>query len=203
MSKSYHHGDLRQALIDATLKLLKTKPADQVSVADAARELGVSSGAPYRHFKDRDALLAEVAAIGFDRLAARMALELDPVEAGSIDSVVAVGRAYIAFSAENPDLFQVMWGSARLKEGHDVAAAAGERCYRRFIETLSAAMAANGFRDCDPTGFGAPLWTMVHGYASLVIAENKMLDRDPDVICAQVTAATRAYFSGMRDRPSD
>lgn len=198
LNKRYHHGDLRQALIDKTLKLLKKKPADQVSVADVARAVGVSSGAPYRHFKDRDALLAEVAAIGFDRLRERMEVEMAPYPLGEIDRVIAAGYAYIRFSAENPDLFDAMWGSARIKENYPVASEAGGLCYGSFIETLSRAMAAHGFGDRDPVAFGAPLWTMVHGYASLVIAGTKMLDSDPDAIRAQLSEATYAYFQGRR-----
>ncbi|MEM1419339.1 MAG: TetR/AcrR family transcriptional regulator [Pseudomonadota bacterium] len=197
MSKTYHHGDLRQALIAETLKLLKLKPAEQVSVADAARELGVSSGAPYRHFKDRDALLAEVAAIGFDSLRDRMNREMDPFDPGDIDRIVAGGCGYIFFSVENPELFHVMWGAARLKDAHEVAQKSGERCYRNFIENLARVMAAKGFDSREPTVFGTPLWTMVHGFASLVIAENRMLDRDPASIRRQVADATHAYFRGM------
>lgn len=202
MSKAYHHGDLRDALIAEALGQLRDRPADAVSVADAARALGVSSGAPYRHFKDRDTLLAHLAAAGFDRLRARMEEAAAEEPAGSIDRIVALGCAYIAFSAENPNLFHLMWSAPQLAVDTDVARLSGKACYAGFIEALAQSMAANGFADRAADAFGAPLWTMVHGYASLVIGRAPALDGDPSAIRAQVSAATHAYFGGMAAQPA-
>lgn len=201
MSKPYHHGDLAQALIAATLDLLETTPADRITVADAARALGVSSGAPFRHFKDRDALLAHVAAVGFDRLRDRTTTAFEQHPIGSIDRIVAGGFAYVTFSAENPNLFNLMWGAARHGGDAQAARTSGEACYRNFIENLQATMRAEGFSEHDPRAFGAPLWTMVHGYADLVVGANEMLDREPSAMFGQIKRATHAYFAGMADRP--
>lgn len=198
MTKPYHHGELPKALVDATLRLLETTSADKITVADAARALGVSSGAPFRHFKDRDALMAHVAAVGFDRLRERMNHAFSEHTHGSIDRIVAGGLAYIFFSAEHPSLFELMWGAARQDDETDVARIAGDAAYRTFIDNLQATMVAEGVSERDPRAFGAPLWAMVHGYAHLLIGANRMLDRDPEVLTVQVKAATFAYFTGRR-----
>ncbi len=187
-----------RALVAAILERLDDAPADQISVADAARAVGVSSGAPYRHFKGRDTLLAHVAAVGFDRMRRRIDAAMAAHPEGSIERIVAGGCAYIAFSIENVALFHLMWGAKHLETDSDVAEVSGRRCYASFIDTLSRAMTAAGFGDRDPHAFGAPLWTMVHGYASLAIGKNPMLNADADAIAAQVEAATHAYFRGMR-----
>lgn len=167
-------------------------------MADAARALGVSSGAPFRHFKDRGVLMANVAAIGFDRLKARMSQAYERHPPGSLERIIAGGCAYIEFSAENPNLFKLMWGETRHDGDETVARTSGEASYLNFIDNLHETMRAEGFGDRDPREFGAPLWTMVHGYADLVVGANRMLDRDPAAISRQVSAATFAYFEGQR-----
>lgn len=196
VTKAYHHGDLRQALIDTTYQLLTQIPVEQFTVADAARAAGVSSGAPYRHFKDKDELLAHVAALGFDELSARMASAMAGHPVGSIDRTIACGCSYVEFSAQRPEAFHLMWGATRPHSSSGVARTSGEKCYRAFIENLAETMAAHGLGDRDPRAFGAPLWALVHGYAALLVGRNEMLNPDMDTIRGRIAAVTRAYFEG-------
>ncbi|MCA9610340.1 MAG: TetR/AcrR family transcriptional regulator, partial [Myxococcales bacterium] len=104
---SYHHGDLRQALIDASLALIEEGGVQALSLRKAARRAGVSPGAPYHHFPSRSALLAALSIEGFTRLHAK----LDEVRAccdGPEARLGACGRAYIAFAREHPAYFRVM-----------------------------------------------------------------------------------------------
>lgn len=192
----YHHGDLRAALIAAAMKIITEKRVEEFSVADAARAAGVSSGAPYRHFKDRDDLLAHVAAAGFEELAARTAAASAAHPKGSIDSVIASGCAYVDFVSGRPELFHLMWGAQRPNMANDVACATCSRCHDGFIAELTEVMKAQGLGNLDPAEFGAPLWAMVHGFASLLIGQNEKLNLDSEALHQTIAVATRAYFAG-------
>lgn len=194
--RAYHHGDLKSALIAATIELIREKRLEDVSVADAARRAGVSSGAPYRHFKDRDVLIAHVAAEGFRRLAEAERDACLSHPSGSIDRLIALGCAYTEFGADNPELFHLMWSAARHEDAVDVAREAGVDSYSAFIDELTGIMAARGLGARDPHDFGAPLWAMVHGFAGLLIVNPSVLDTDREAVRRRIAAATRAYFIG-------
>lgn len=199
----YHHGDLRSALIEATLHMMGERRVEEITVADAARAAGVSSGAPYRHFPDRDDFLAHVAATGFDKLRQAMEDAVAKHKPGSIESIVALGCAYTEFGASRPELFHLMWGATRTHQSNDVAQQSGFHCYQVFIGALSATMEAQSIAGRSPQEFGAPLWAMVHGFAGLLIGKSPMLDAGMDAIRARIDEATRAYFAGIGQHPSD
>ncbi|MEM7667801.1 MAG: TetR-like C-terminal domain-containing protein [Pseudomonadota bacterium] len=194
--RSYHHGDLKAALIQATIDLIGDRRVEDVSVADAARAARVSSGAPYRHFKDREELLAHVAAEGFRQLNEIKVAAFKEHSEASVESLIAGGCAYTEFGADNPELFHLMWSSARINESTDVARTAGEEAYMGFISQLTGIMYAQGLSHLDPHHFGAPLWAMVHGFASLLIGKPAMLDSDRQAIRDRISDATWAYFRG-------
>lgn len=198
--RSYHHGDLKAALIDATIDLIRTRRVEEVSVADAARAAGVSSGAPYRHFKDRNELLAHVAAEGFRRMNAAKDAGFKTHPRDTVESLIAGGWNYTEFGADNPELFHLMWSAARHEDTVDVARVAGQAAYLGFIEELTGIMQARGLGHLDPHKFGAPLWAMVHGFASLMIGKARMLDPERDAIREQITKATWAYFIGTESK---
>jgi AcrR family transcriptional regulator len=195
---AYHHGDLRMALIEAATRLIRAKRVETFTVAEAARAAGVSSGAPYRHFADRDALLDAVAAAGFARLKDETDAAMAAHPPGSIEGLIAGGCAYVAFGASEPELFHLMWGATRPHAEGGLAHQTGARCYASFIDQLSAIMQAQGLGARDPHDFGAPLWGMVHGFASLLIGRNPMLGADLAEVQAKIGRATRAYFAGAR-----
>ncbi|MEM8663911.1 MAG: TetR/AcrR family transcriptional regulator [Pseudomonadota bacterium] len=194
--RGYHHGDLRAALINATIGLMREKRVEEVSVADAARAAGVSSGAPYRHFKDREELLAHVAAEGFRQLAACKQEAFDQHPPGSVERLIAGGCAYTDFGADNPELFHLMWSAARSEDTIDVARCAGEDTYRQFIGELSEIIAAQDLGERDPRAFGAPLWAMVHGFASLLIGKPRALG-DRQYVRERIAEGTWAYMRGQ------
>lgn len=106
---SYHHGHLRQALIEAGLDVLKGSSAQDLSLRDLARRTGVSANAVYRHFDSKEALLAALAAEGFRRLQAVQAQAV----AGQPDADAGLrvaGRAYVQFAIDHPALFRLMYG---------------------------------------------------------------------------------------------
>lgn len=192
----YHHGDLRAALIEAATRLVSENRVETFSVADAARAAGVSSGAPYRHFADRDDLLDHVAAAGFERLAAQSQAAMAARPRGSLDAVIEGGWAYVAFAAENPELFHLMWSAARPHGPAHAARETGQRCHANFIETFTEVMTAQGFGHLEPHAFSVPLWAMVHGFASLMLGPAENAPREPQAIRAMIDVAVRAYFAG-------
>jgi AcrR family transcriptional regulator len=173
---AYHHGDLRNALVASAVRLIEAGGPGEFSLREAAREVGVSANAAYRHFDDKSALMTAVAADGFARLARRMqramasAAARKTAEPASIARFKAVGRAYVEFSAAHPEIFRVMfgeWGSAcRGAEAGDPAVETPWTLLGRALDAL----VADGFL-CPGRREGAELkaWTVVHGFASLTL----------------------------------
>lgn len=107
--RAYHHGNLRQALIDAALSLAAEGGPDHVTMREAARRAGVSSGAPFRHFADRTALMTAVAEEAMSRLREAISRALAAVGEGDPRAALrAMGRAYLAWARENPTHFQII-----------------------------------------------------------------------------------------------
>jgi len=107
---TYHHGDLRSALIDTALELIAEEGVHGFSVAEAARRSGVSISAPYRHFADRDALLAAVAVRAYEELLGRFTAAISAQRAPA-DQLAAASAAYVRFAAERRAMFEVLFGA--------------------------------------------------------------------------------------------
>lgn len=152
---------MREALIEAATALLREGGAEALSLRAAARRAGVSAMAPYRHFADKEALLAAVAAHGFTLLAARLA-EADAAP-DPADALVAQGAAYVRFACEDPARFRLMFGAAQPAGYPDLHAAAGTA--HAMLAQRVASLAADGGRD-DLT---LACWALVHGLASLLV----------------------------------
>jgi AcrR family transcriptional regulator len=162
---TYHHGDLRDALVRAARTILEKQGLAALSLRGAARAAGVSPAAPYHHFLDKHALLDAVAAQGFDALTSamdkRMAKQKDP--SARLD---ASGVGYVGFALENPALFRLMFGG----DGQQSSASAPLIDARdRAYGVLQAAVAKT-----TPEGVADPfvclrLWAQVHGIATLIL----------------------------------
>lgn len=139
---TYHHGDLRAAVLSAAWKMIEKEGLEGLSVREAARRAGVSHNAPYRHFAGREALLAALAAEGFERLKGAM-----EGRAGR-----ELGEAYVAFALANPQRFRLMFSGGRGDAGLKAQ-------FARSLQHLGA----------DAAAAGAAAWSLVHGLASLVL----------------------------------
>lgn len=181
MAKPYHHGELRDALIAAGTAALETKGTADISLREIARNAGVSPTASYRHFASKEALLGAIAERGFSDLARRFSL--------AENGLTGFGSAYIGFARDRPAMFRLMFGGAysitelsgqEQKVGHDV------------YGVLVAAVAKNlRLQSDDPEVLKQAVraWSLVHGYAMLVLD-----DRLPDA------AQTDAFLAEMLDR---
>ena len=176
-TRPYHHGNLREALVAAGLAALEARPHEELRVRELARTVGVSANAAYRHFADRDALLAAIAAEGFRRFGAA-AQEGVGRDAGPLDAMRAEGRTYVEFARENPALFRLMFGAMSRTTTDELAAAA-----EATFDVLRAGVAAMlGIEDLDDRRVmvGAVYaWSVVHGRSHLVL--DGQLDEIGDV----------------------
>ena len=168
---AYHHGDLRNALVEHALAALRAVGPESLSVRALADEIGVSPSAAYRHFADREALLAQLAQIGFERLresmagAAAAAARRQPKTA-----VRAIGSAYVRFAVAEPELYRLMFGAQRVdKSKYPELGAAAAQAYDtlRTAVMRMAPHAPVGSEELERLTLRC--WAMVHGLASLRI----------------------------------
>ncbi len=183
--RGYHHGELRTALVGAALDLLAEDGADAVSLRAVARRAGVSAMAPYRHYPDKEALLAAVAVQGFDGLREVLRAADDAVPSGQ--ALVEQAVAYVRYALEHPALFRLMFGPKRLGV-HPELAAAGEAAYAVLAARVAVEAPADADRDARALGG----WSMVHGLASLFLD-----DRISDKTTASDGDVTRRVAEAM------
>lgn len=163
---AYHHGDLRNALLAVARDSLDRGEYESLSLRELARQAGVTPNAPYRHFSSKDAILAEVAAEGFNALSARFDAErtTDPVQ-----RLARLGDIYTGFAMEHPALYRVMFGAEKpaLME-FEVLDAAGKACFGRLVAATAAASRVSAD---DPLTLQRALamWSVVHGWSRLAI----------------------------------
>ena len=167
-ARGYHHGNLREALIQAARELIAEKGPAGFTFADAARSAGVSPAAPYRHFRDRDALMAVVAREGFARFEAMLTTGW---AAGKPDPITAfhnVGRAYLAFARSEPAYYAAMFESGLPPDLNPELRAASDRAFgvlRAAAEQLVAMLPAG--KRPPALMMSLHVWSMAHGIASL------------------------------------
>jgi AcrR family transcriptional regulator len=163
----YHHGDLRRALIDTAMDMLAQDRNWQFTLREVARRAGVSHAAPYKHFPDKSALLAELSLIGFDRL--REALVSARTRAGASvrDTIIAMAESYMDFATRNPALYRLMFST-------EAGGASVIHVHERALAPLAALIAVpergqteGVLRKRDVRNQAAACWAQVHGLALL------------------------------------
>ncbi len=171
--RGYHHGNLREALIEAALELVGAKGPAGFTIAEAARLAGVSPAAPYRHFRDAEALLSEVAVRGFDLFAERLAKAWNGGRPQAVRAFEDLGRTYLAFAREEPAYYAAMFESRISQEAHPELLAAGDRAFG-VLRDAADHVAATLPPDRRPPSLMMALhiWGMAHGIASLFVRES-------------------------------
>lgn len=169
---AYQHGDLRRALIQAGLKLLADSGVDGLSLRGAAELAGVSHAAPYRHFRDKDQLVAAVAEEGFRMLTSHMREQIASRGGDVLSRLRAAADGYVAFAVAHPATFRTIFGGAvcgedeRLPQG---LRQAGEEAYRVLRDLIGEGIERGRLRAEDPEELALAAWSTVHGLGMLII----------------------------------
>jgi AcrR family transcriptional regulator len=197
--RGYHHGNLKEALLQAALDLIGQKGAAGFTFADAARMAGVSPAAPYRHFRDRDELLSSIAQRGFEQFEAALTGAWDDGRPDTLSAFERVGRAYLAFAREEPAFYSAMFESAISVDADPALLAAAERAFgiiRAAAERL-AALAPPGMPRPPALMIALHIWSMSHGIASLFSrgdAARRKLPMSPEEL---LEAEVLIYLRGL------
>jgi AcrR family transcriptional regulator len=196
--RGYHHGNLKEALVRAALELIAEKGPAGFTFADAARWAGVSPAAPYRHFRDRDELIADVARRGFELFAAALAKAWDEGRPELMQAFDRLGRAYLDFARLQPAYYSAMFEAGVALDTDPQLRAASEAAFgvlRSAAEKLVALMPLQG----RPPALMVALhvWSMTHGIASLFgrgDAARRALPMPPEEL---LEAAVLIYLRGL------
>ena len=196
--RGYHHGNLREALLAAAMELIAEKGPAGFTFAEAARSAGVSPAAPYRHFRDRDALLADVARLGFERFAAALETAWNDGEPDPYVAFDRLGRAFLGFARDEPALYAAMFeaqlppdASLELRQASDQSFA----ILRRAAEALCALLP----RQKRPPALMVALhfWALAHGIASLFARGDSGRRKLPMAPEELLEAGALVYLQGL------
>jgi AcrR family transcriptional regulator len=196
--RGYHHGNLKEALIQAALDLIAQKGAGGFTFAEAARAAGVSPAAPYRHFRDRDDLMVEVARRGFEQFAQALARAWDEGRPEPMFAFERVGRAYLDFARSEPAYYSAMFEAGIPLDASPDLRVAGEGAFavlRAAAEKLIARLPAG--KRPPALMMALHVWSLSHGIASLfgrADAGRRPLPMSPDEL---LEAGVLVYLRGL------
>ena len=179
--KGYHHGELRSSLLEAGAALLEQEGPTGLSLRKLARRLGVTPGAPYRHFEDKDALLAALAAEGYRTLRAEMLRDTESAP-NAEERLKRAGTGYLRFATGQPELFRLMFGWMPSRDVPELCEA-GDAAFEAF-EAIVQGCEDEGLLRRSVSESGLLAWSAVHGAAFLLIDGRLKLDEpSPSAEC--------------------
>jgi len=182
----YHHGNLRAAMIDAAAIVLENHGADELSLRETARRAGVSQTAPYRHFKNKQALLAAVAGDGFRMLLEELKSAGVPYEDDPVEAVTQMGAAYIRFATEQPGRFRLMFGRD-IKNRHQYVEL--ENVTEEIADTIGGVL--------PNPAMGLGLWSTMHGLAWLLIEDVADMGGGKGAVTSRAEIVLRSLVTGL------
>jgi AcrR family transcriptional regulator len=179
--RPYHHGNLQEVLLKAAISLISEVGPAGFTLREVARRAEVSHNAPYRHFRDKDALLAEVAAQGYKELANVMTQAAERRE-DALEALKEAGLAYVSFALHRPEHFTVMFDAPFSKDLHPAAAEASEHAFSTLLGLVKNCQRSEQLPDRDDLDFALLAWTMVHGIAKLAITRRLPYTSQPKIL---------------------
>lgn len=200
---SYHHGDLHNCLLDAANCLLEETGAEKLSLREVAKRAGVSHTAPYRHFRNRQALLEAVAISSFQRLTesgeqAERSAPDDPVA-----QLRAAGVSYLELAVNNPEHTRLIFGGLMKDAAQDGPLyAAGEQSYATIFRIIDNGRSRGVFGGRDTESVVLAAWSLVHGLAMLILGTQKVDPRTPEELTAMIDSVVDTLLNGILRAPT-
>lgn len=194
-ARSYHHGNLRSALLARAEETVRERGVPALSLRELAREIGVSHGAPRRHFSDRQALLDALAEEGFIRLGQDLDTAVRDAEPECTAQLQAMARAYVRFATRHAALLELMY-AGKHREGAESVHAAAERAFAVSLEVISTAQESGELVPGDPEYLAQLALATLHGLTAM--ANSGMLGTEE--LEAAVPGAVETLLHGLRRR---
>jgi len=195
----YHRVNLKQGLLDSAVALISEVGPQAFTLREVARRADVSHNAPYRHFHDKDDLLAAVAAEGFDRLTESMKKEMAKGHSAA-ERLRLAGRGYVRFALEWPQHILVMFETPASPGQRPEYAEAARRAFQTLLDAIAAVQAEGGLPKGDPQTFAVTSWSAVHGLAKLAVGGRLPFDAKRTLEFADYLTQVLAY--GMANVPA-
>jgi AcrR family transcriptional regulator len=196
--KNYHHGNLRNELLDTAEAHLAQAGVEELSLRALARAVGVSQTAPYRHFNDKAELLAALATRGYQKLLAELETAGNRAGANPIEQMHAFAHGYVNYAVANPDLFKLMFGpTLQPAESYPELYQASRDTYELVRAIMRRGIEQNIFRDEDDHYMANAGWSGIHGLAILKVDTPQLFERHVDLE-RQIDLGVRVFITGIR-----
>lgn len=204
---AYHHGDLHQQAHDQALAVLRLEGDGAISLRAIAKQIGVSAPALYRHYADRESLLAELAISGFAALRQQL-LSVD--QHAPRAALIGIGLAYVAFAQSEPNLYRLMFGGRVLPKGaHPRLDQAGLDAFSVLQDTIARGQRAGYLKPAPLALMTATAWSLVHGLSQLTIdghlpnadAEPQLAEGITSLLLEGAIAPTHNHIDNNEDTP--
>jgi AcrR family transcriptional regulator len=177
--RGYHHGSLKDALIDAARHLVAERGAAGFTLSEAAKRVGVTAAAPYRHFTDRNDLMGELARRGFEVFGAKLEAAFEGGRPDAKTALMRMGASYLAFAREEPGLYNAMFANAATLSAPGPAAAA-DRALDVLLRSAVAVLREGGRGDADARSLAFQIWSLSHGVSMLMLSGHLAKDAGGD-----------------------
>jgi AcrR family transcriptional regulator len=195
--RGYHHGNLREALIKSALSLIGEKGPAGFTIAEAARSAGVSPAAPYRHFRDREELMGDVARLGFERFAADLETAWQGGNPNPLEALQNTGLAYLTFARDEPAYYAAMFETGMPQAPSPELMQAGDRAFDVLVKASAMLIEKLPEAERPPARMVAlHIWSLAHGIASL-FGSGKCGPRAPVPAEELLEAAVLIYLRGL------
>jgi AcrR family transcriptional regulator len=198
----YHHGDLRQATIDVAIEIIVEKGIEALTLREVAQRIGVSRMAPYRHFENKSALLAAVAAEGFEMMYRH--LQHNPTEIMSdlpknpLQKLQQLGVAYIFYATSQPTHYRLMFGSLAVDRClYPELHATANKSFDLLLKSVIECQKAGAICQDNPLEIAQMLWSLTHGL-SMLIMDGQLSNMETENIVEMANFATRKVIDGLK-----
>ncbi|HXP86897.1 MAG TPA: TetR/AcrR family transcriptional regulator [Bryobacteraceae bacterium] len=198
--RPYHHGNLKPVLLQAAVGLIAEVGPAAFTLREVARRAGISHNAPYRHFREKDELLAAVATEGFERLAEALGAPEKPTRTSTPTPALRrfqdSGLAYIRFALSAPEHLLVMFDWPLATDRYPELSAAAKRAFSVLVGLVEAAQREGSLPGGDPLPLACIAWSLVHGVAKLAIAHRLPFKSESEIL-RFAAGAIEALHQGM------